>query len=118
MSNKEELRRLRMNFFNNVPITEEVVQEVVQEISPKTELKKLIEKNKIILNTEIETNNLIKEQLREIEMMHQIEQTKCETFEKIEYEEEDEMYLEILKDQIEQISIENKRLYSIIEIFS
>ena len=80
---------------------------------------KEIEKHKKLLESDLETNQLIIEQLRYIEHVQNLEYNECQIFEIIEYTDSDnELHLELLQNQIYLVNKENRRLNALIEIFN
>jgi hypothetical protein len=78
-----------------------------------------IEKHKMLLESDFETNQLIIEQLRYIEHVQNLESNECQIFEIIEFTDSDhELHLELLQNQIYLVNKENRRLNALIEIFN
>jgi hypothetical protein len=76
-----------------------------------------IDRYKKILESDLETNLLIIEQLRYIENIKKTKCNECKTF-KILYLENTECYLDHLLDQIHRVNQENERLNLLIEILN
>ena len=78
-----------------------------------------INRYKKILETDLETNMLIIEQLRYIENIKKTKCSECKTFDILELENNEfDIYFDYLLNQIHEVNQENKRLNSIIAILN
>ena len=78
-----------------------------------------INRYKKILETDLETNMLIIEQLRYIENIKKTKCSECKTFDILELENnESDIYFDYLLEQIHEVNQENKKLNSIIAILN